>query len=131
MDVLISHKNRCLLLKRSNEPAKGQFWFPGGRIHKMELIHDAAIRKAKEEVNLNCDFKKIVSIEETIFPQKDDMISDIHTINICCELSPTSLDDLEIFLFHSDYKWISLSEVKKYGLHPAVLNPLLKVLNTN
>ena len=130
VDVLIIYNNRCLLLKRDIEPAKGQFWFPGGRIHKMELIQDAAIRKAKEEVNVDCDFKKIVSIEETIFFNKNDMITDIHTINICCELLPLSLDNLKIDNFHSSHKWVSLTDVNKLKLHPAVLNPILKILPT-
>jgi len=67
VDVLVIQDNKCLLLKRNIELAKGQFRFPGGRIHKMELIHNAAIRKAKEEISIDCDFIKIVSIEETPF----------------------------------------------------------------
>ena len=34
----------------------------------METIEKAALRKAREEVNLNCRFQTIISIEETIFP---------------------------------------------------------------
>ena len=117
-------------MKRDNEPAKGKLWFPGGRIHKMELIRDAAIRKAKEEVNVDCIFKRIVSVEETIFLKKNDMITDIHTINICCELLTLSIDNLAIDSFHSDYRWLSLSDINQYDLHPSVLNPLIEVLNT-
>lgn len=68
VDLVIVNKNKCLLVKRNNEPAKGQYWFPGGRVYKMETIEKAALRKAREEVNLRCKFQGIISIEQTIFP---------------------------------------------------------------
>jgi colanic acid biosynthesis protein WcaH len=131
VDILIIYNDRILLLKRDNEPAKGQLWFPGGRILKMESIKEAAIRKSKEEVNLDCNFIKIVSIEETIFLEKNEMITDIHTINICCELLPVSVDDIKINNLHSTYKWYSLSDIYTCKLHTAVLNPILKVFQSN
>ncbi|MBU2458733.1 MAG: NUDIX domain-containing protein, partial [Planctomycetes bacterium] len=48
VDLLIVYNGKCLLLKRDNEPAKGEFWFAGGRIRKFESIENAAIRIAKE-----------------------------------------------------------------------------------
>lgn len=108
VDLVIVHDNRCLLLFRNNEPAKDQWWFPGGRLHKMELIRDAAIRKAKEETNLNCVFEKILSIEETIFPKNQNMNIDLHTVNICCYLKvDDDIKNLQIDKHHSDYMWIS------------------------
>ena len=67
VDLLIINNGKFLLLKRENEPAKGEYWFPGGRLLKFETIRDASLRKAREEVNLECDFKNIISVEETIF----------------------------------------------------------------
>lgn len=49
----------------------------------METIKEAALRKAKEEVNLGCQFQQIVSIEESLFNKKEEMFTDIHTLNIC------------------------------------------------
>jgi len=48
VDLLIMHDGRCLLLKRDNEPAKGEYWFAGGRVRKLETIESAAKRIAKE-----------------------------------------------------------------------------------
>ena len=129
VDVLIVHNNQCLLVERINEPAKGLLWFPGGRIRKMELINNAALRKAKEEINIDCNFKKIVSVEETIFPKKNKMITDIHTINLCCLMEPLLLDNIILDNLHSNYIWISLADVYRLKLHDAVRNPVLKVLH--
>ena len=121
VDLLIIHNKKCLLLKRNDEPAKGQYWFPGGRVLKNELIKDAAIRKAKEETNLDCEFKEIVSIEETIFEKSRFKNSDVHTVNVCCYLKPTNIKKFNLDKNHSDFKWIN-KQNKLY--HEAVNRPL-------
>ena len=52
-DVLIQNKQgEYFLIKRANEPKKGQWWVIGGRVLKGEPIKDAAIRKVREETGL-------------------------------------------------------------------------------
>ena len=50
--ILENEKNQILLGKRRNQPAKGSWFVPGGRIRKGELIIDALKRVALEEVGL-------------------------------------------------------------------------------
>lgn len=121
VDLLIIHEGKCLLLKRDNEPAKGEYWFPGGRIHKLETIKEAAIRKAKEETNLDCEFIKIISVEETIFFKNENMDTDVHTVNICCEMIPLNIAIMKFDKYHNDYKWI-YKQSNSY--HNAVNHPL-------
>jgi len=128
VDCLIVYQKKCLLLKRTREPAKGQYWFPGGRVLKGELIRDAALRKASEEVNLYCKYGNVVSIEETIFERQGDMLSEVHTVNICCHLSLQELNTLSIDEFHDGLIWVNLEEAKVLNIHPAVSKPLLKCL---
>ncbi len=128
VDCLIVYQKKCLLLRRSREPAKGQYWFPGGRVFKGELIRNAATRKAREEVNLDCKYEKVIIIEETIFEQQGDMLSDIHTVNICCHLSAHNFNNLTIDESHDGYIWVNLEQAKNLNLHSAVFMPLLKCL---
>jgi ADP-ribose pyrophosphatase YjhB (NUDIX family) len=53
VDLLITNE-RCeiLLVKRRNEPAKGEWWFPGGRVMYGEYRDVAAIRKSREECGI-------------------------------------------------------------------------------
>ena len=68
VDVVILNKNKeFLLLKRKNEPAKDQWWVPGGRIKKGEKTEKAVLRKVKEETGLNIKIKKMLGVKETIF----------------------------------------------------------------
>ena len=121
VDLLIVHDHKCLLLKRDNEPAKGQYWFPGGRINKLETIKNAAVRKAKEETNLDCEFIKVISVGETIFIKNENMNTDIHTVNICCEMIPFSIAPLKLDKYHKDYIWVCK---QSNSCHNAVNHPL-------
>lgn len=121
VDLLILHDNKCLLLKRDNEPAKGQYWFPGGRVRKMETLEQATIRIAKQETNLNCKYIKQVSIEETIFVKNSNMVTDIHTVNICCKLIPENIEELKIDNLHVDLIWVNQQST---SFHNAVNTPL-------
>jgi colanic acid biosynthesis protein WcaH len=131
VDCLLIFNKKCLLLRRLNHPAKGKFWFPGGRILKNELIKDASVRKIKDETSLNAKFKKILSIEETFFPRVEDMASDIHTVNICCYLEPKNIKKIKINNDHVSYMWVDLNHAKNLNLDIAVLKPLLLGLNCN
>jgi len=56
VDIIIkNHNGEYLLIKRANEPLKGQWWVIGGRVLKGESLEQAAKRKVKEEVGLEID----------------------------------------------------------------------------
>ena len=53
VDVMVfDEADKVLLLKRKNEPALGQWWFPGGRVLFGETREEAARRKLLEECGL-------------------------------------------------------------------------------
>jgi len=120
-DAVIVNEEKCLLLLRDNEPAKGTYWFPGGRVQKNELIKDAVLRKAKEETNLTCVFEKIISIEETMFEKQGNMLTDVHTVNVCCLLRPLNIDELQVDRLHSGFKWVDALDE---SYHLGINNPL-------
>jgi colanic acid biosynthesis protein WcaH len=121
VDVLIVHDKKCLLLLRDNEPAKGTYWFPGGRVNKDETIAKASVRKAKEETNLDCTFRQIISTEESIFEKTGEMSMGVHTVNVCCLMSVSEISRLKPDHLHKDALWVDY--IDKHW-HPAVINPL-------
>lgn len=109
VDLIIVCQDRYLIMKRNNAPAKGQWWFCGGRIFKGETIQDAAIRKAKEETGLDVIPRRLVDVNETIFPDGPEGIN-VHSINIVYLVhahNPCILLDEQ----HEEHKWISVSEI--------------------
>jgi len=129
VDIALIYQGRCLLLQRLNQPAQGQWWFPGGRVLKNELIKDAALRKSQAEVGLAGEFKRILSIEETIFRKNNGMKSDIHTVNVCCHMTVQDISSLNVDGDHSDFRWVDHNEIESLNLHPAVLQPLVMALS--
>jgi len=54
VDVAVRNaKGEYLLVRRANEPLKGQWWVIGGRVLKGETLEQAAVRKIREEVGLD------------------------------------------------------------------------------
>jgi len=52
VDLIIYFDNKYLLVKRSQNPLKNEWWVPGGRVLIGEKIEDAARRKLNEELSI-------------------------------------------------------------------------------
>ncbi|MCX6056534.1 MAG: NUDIX domain-containing protein [Chloroflexi bacterium] len=66
VDVVVTNSSgQYLLIKRVNEPRKGQWWVIGGRVYKDETLEQAVARKVWEEASLKIqDIKPIGYYEE-------------------------------------------------------------------
>jgi len=116
VDVAIVHDGSVLLVKRTDDPAKGQWWLPGGRVLKGEFMRMAALRKAKEEVGIKCVVGPILHTAETIFPDGPCGIP-VHSINSCFFMYPMEKVNIKLDNHQSEFKWISKMDD---NLHPYV-----------
>lgn len=103
VDGLVISQDKILLLKRNDEPAKGEWWFPGGRVFKNETLETSIIRKLKEETNLDVRIERQLCVYETIFEKK-------HTVNICYVLS-CSNSHIKLNDDHSEFNWFELKNL--------------------
>jgi colanic acid biosynthesis protein WcaH len=117
VDVAIIAKGSALLVRRKDSPAKDQWWVPGGRVRKGEMMRETAMRKAHEEAGIACHVGPIIHTAETIFPDGPNGIP-VHSINSCFFLYPVSPDFTpQLDEHHHAYKWVNhIPE----GLHPYV-----------
>ena len=60
--VIFDTEHRICLVRRANEPSKGTWAFPGGRVEPDETSEDAIIREVMEETGLH------VTIERELGP---------------------------------------------------------------
>jgi len=67
VDILIKRGNEVLLVKRNNEPLKGRFFIPGGRIIKGERAYGAARRKIKSELGFTPTNLKFIGYYEDVY----------------------------------------------------------------
>ncbi len=52
VDIILTYKEKFILVKRATEPLKGEWWVVGGRAFKGEKTINTARRKVREELGL-------------------------------------------------------------------------------
>lgn len=109
VDIILFHKGKVLLAKRVNEPAKGEWWIPGGRVLKNEKLVDAAKRKAVEELGTEIIIKNLIGTYEITFVKGPfegikDGIHDI-SVNFLVELKDKN-SRINLDKTNKEYKWI-------------------------
>ena len=67
VSVAVVREGRILLVLRANEPAKGLWAFPGGRVEGKETLEAAAAREVFEETGLSVS--ELVPLDEMILGQ--------------------------------------------------------------
>jgi len=110
VEAIISKGNSLLFLRRKNSPAKGQWWFPGGRIRKGETLEEALYREVKEETGLEVIESKFINVYSRIFAERHDI-----TIVYVCKCKG---DNIVLNDEHSEYKYF-----KRYpkSIHPYLI----------
>ena len=110
VDAVIVINESLLLLKRNNSPAKGLWWFAGGRIHRGESLEQTLHREIKEETGLELENSKLINVYSRVFPERHD----ITIAYLCtCKQGKITLNDE-----HSEYGLFT--EIPD-GLHPFLL----------
>jgi colanic acid biosynthesis protein WcaH len=67
VDIVVQNAGgEFLLIKRANEPMKGQWWPIGGRVLKGETLEQAVIRKIKQETALEVNAIRPIGYFETV-----------------------------------------------------------------
>jgi len=97
VEAIISKGNSLLFLRRQNNPAKGQWWFPGGRIRKGETLEEVLYREVKEETGLELIKSKLVNVYSRIFDERHDI-----TIAYLCKCKE---DKIVLNDEHSEYRY--------------------------
>jgi colanic acid biosynthesis protein WcaH len=71
VDLLVRYEDRLLFGKRTNEPAKGYWFLPGGRVQKGETRSKAVDRIAKEELGLSVEIVESLGAFKHIYETSD------------------------------------------------------------
>lgn len=122
VDIIVTDMdNRVLLLKRNNQPMKGEWWFPGGRIYKGETRKEAALRKVKEECGINTE--SIVKIGTYDLFLNNNLFHAITTVfKVDVEITHVVMDDQSC-----DYSWKTCQEWVKIISNDFLLNNLKEI----
>ncbi len=111
--MIFNEEDKVLLILRNSDAKKadsdmrleGTWTFPAGKVKQGETIYDAGVRKVKEEVNIDIENPKIVSIS-------DDINDYAHFVTIGLVVKGfkgnISLGDSQE---HVDYKFFDINEL--------------------
>ena len=107
VDLVIIDRKKFLMVKRKNQPAKGKWCIPGGRILKNETLLQAATRKIKEETGLK-KFKIVKFLTTKDFFSKGSAFGpSTHTVDSIFIVSAPSNQKLKADDQSSDIRWFS------------------------
>lgn len=132
IDLIIHDENgRILLGLRTNEPARGTWYFPGGRIYKNESIKRACARIANGELNMfGAHTCKMVGINEWFFETNFMGAENVstHYVALAFELSVRAeeIDERAFDLQHRALAWMTVEEIRK---NPEVHKDVLHVID--
>lgn len=125
VDTVIVNDGRVLLLRRLKDPAKGDLWFPGGRLWKDEGFAAAARRLVKEETKLQVEMKTVLGVDNLIL--SGDPFGHgkgTHCVAVVVRCSITG-GELTLDANHSGHIWSDGSEEE---LHPYLQTHIKKAL---
>ena len=120
VEAIIMKDDSLLFLRRKNSPAKGEWWFPGGRIRKGETFKETLFRKVKEETGLNIEIINLVGVYNRIFPNRHDI-----TIAFLCRCF-----DERVFLNNEHSEYIFSKDIPS-DIHSFLLETIQDIKKEN
>lgn len=104
VEVVVAHDDGVVLARRTNEPAAGEWFWPGGRLYKGEQLDAAAERIAGEELGLAVTVERQLGVHAHFWDTASVAGADSrHTVNVVFLVSPDS--DLNITLDSQHSEW--------------------------
>jgi len=122
LDLIVVNPNGQVLLgKRVNEPAKGYWFVPGGRIQKLETIQSAIIRLMKEELGNEhyCGQYHLLGVYDhmydTCFCVDVPTQTTTHNVSIGVQitLDEKQIDWQQICQQHAQAQWFTVNQLLK------------------
>jgi colanic acid biosynthesis protein WcaH len=112
-DMIIEYENKILLGKRINEPAKGFYFIPGGRILKNETLTSACKRLTQVEIGIPINLNKFTFHMNTEHIYENNFFNNkfnTHYVCLCYKyrLSKEEFQKINIDSQHDEIKWMSI-----------------------
>jgi len=92
VDLVVVHDGGIVLGRRTNEPAKGTWFVPGGRVHKDERFATAVHRVAEMELGVDVEIERRIGTYQHFYDVSDVAGASKHYVAVGFVVSPQSTD---------------------------------------
>lgn len=115
--AIVIHDSALLMVQRANDPGKGLWSLPGGRVEQGEYLADALQREVREETGLEVEIGELAGILEVPGDDLHYVILDFHA-TVDGSVEPTPGTDA------SDVRWVPLHQVAALDCTPRFIETM-------
>lgn len=118
IDLIVRNNERKTLVGlRRNEPAKGYYFVPGGRIQKDETLEAALHRVSLSELGVDASGAKFSGVYQHFYPTNFAEAESIttHYVVLAHVWDLPEGQEIKIDSQHSEFLWLSADEAESLG----------------
>lgn len=116
--AIVINNDELLMVQRANDPGKGLWSLPGGRVEHGEYLADALRREVREETGLEVEVGELAGILEVPGTELHYVILDYHA-TLTGSAEPVPGSDA------SDVRWVPLKEVAHLECTPRFVETMM------
>jgi len=113
VSALVVEEEQLLLVRRANDPGRGEWAMPGGRVEAGETLAEAVVRELDQETGLEGVCGEYIGLAEVIDGEHHAVILDFR-VNLLEFAEPTPGGDA------AEARWVPLGDVTDLRLVPGV-----------
>lgn len=119
VDLVVRHEGGVVLGRRTNQPGRGEWFVPGGRVRKGERLTEAVHRVARTELGVEIDIERRLGVDEHFWDITEFRDTDgKHHVTVAYEVTP--VDDRFQPDEQHDYLRVFQPPFDQVDLHPYV-----------
>ncbi len=119
---------RVLMIKRANEPNRGKWSIPGGRIELGETVYEAVQREVLEECNIEIGNMRLLNVGDNIIRDAESKVKYHYVlIDFLAEYKAGEIRVAESEV--EEYRWVIAEDLPGLDIAPQLRSILMRELS--